>query len=76
MEDLFTTQEERDSEQLERVMLLPLSELRPFKDHPFKIQNDEEMERIVESIRKVGGEHPQGRRSLARSRPSHGGRRL
>lgn len=35
-------------------MLLPLSELRPFKDHPFKIQNDEEMERIVESIRKVG----------------------
>ncbi len=54
MEDLFTTQQERDSEQLERVMLLPLSELRPFKDHPFKIQNDEEMERIVESIRKVG----------------------
>ena len=54
MEDLFTTQQERDSEQLERVTLLPLSELRPFKDHPFKIQNDEEMERIVESIRKVG----------------------
>ena len=54
MDDLFTTQEERDSEQLERVMLLPLSGLRPFKNHPFKIQNDEEMERIVESIRKVG----------------------
>ena len=54
MDDLFTTQEERDSEQLERVMLLPLSGLRPFKDHPFKIHNDEEMERIVESIRKVG----------------------
>ena len=54
MEDLFTTQEERDNEQLERVMLLPLSELRPFKNHPFKIQNDEEMERIVESVRKVG----------------------
>lgn len=54
MDDLFTTQEERDRKQLERVMLLPLSELRPFKDHPFKIQNDEEMERIVESIRKVG----------------------
>lgn len=54
LDDLFTTQEERDSEQLERVMLLPLSELRLFKNHPFKIQNDEEMERIVESIRKVG----------------------
>jgi ParB family chromosome partitioning protein len=54
LDDLFTTQEERDNEHLERVMLIPLSELRPFKDHPFKIQNDEEMERIVESIRKVG----------------------
>ena len=54
LDDLFTTQEERDRKQLERVMLLPLSELRPFKNHPFKIQNDEEMERIVESIRKVG----------------------
>ena len=39
---------------MEKVMLLPLSVLRPFKDHPFKIQNDEEMERIMESIRKVG----------------------
>ena len=39
---------------MEKVVLLPLSELRPFKNHPFKIQNDEEMERIVESIRKVG----------------------
>ena len=54
LDDLFTTQEERDRKQLERVMLLPLSGLRPFKNHPFKIQNDEEMERIVESIRKVG----------------------
>jgi len=39
---------------MEKVMLISLSVLRPFKDHPFKIQNDEEMERIVESIRKVG----------------------
>ncbi len=54
LDDLFTTQEERDRKQLEQVMLLPLSGLRPFKNHPFKIQNDEEMERIVESIRKVG----------------------
>jgi ParB family chromosome partitioning protein len=54
LDDLFTTQQERDEAGMEKVMLLPLSELRPFKDHPFKIQNDEEMERIVESIRKVG----------------------
>ena len=54
LDDLFTTQQERDEAGMEKVMLLPLSVLRPFKDHPFKIQNDEEMERIVESIRKVG----------------------
>ena len=54
LDDLFTTQQERDEAGMEKVMLLPLSELRPFKNHPFKIQNDEEMERIVESICKVG----------------------
>ena len=54
LDDLFTTQQERDEAGMEKVVLLPLSELRPFKNHPFKIQNDEEMERIVESIRKVG----------------------
>ena len=65
MEDLFTTQQERDEAGLEKVMLLPLSELRPFKEHPFKIQNDEEMERIVESIRKVGVLSPGLARSTA-----------
>ena len=54
VDELFTTQQERDEAQLEKVQRIPLSELRPFKDHPFKVQNNEEMERIVESIRKVG----------------------
>lgn len=58
MDDLFTTQEQRDDLKLERVRMIELSELHPFKDHPFKIQNNEEMERMVESIRKVGAITP------------------
>ena len=54
VDELFTTQQERDEAQLEKVQRIPLAELRPFNDHPFKVQNNEEMERIVESIRKVG----------------------
>ena len=54
VDGLFTTQQERDEAQLEKVQRIPLAELRPFKDHPFKVQNNEEMERIMESIRKVG----------------------
>ena len=54
VDELFTTQQERDEAQLEKVQRIPLTELRPFKDHPFKVQNNEEMERITESIRKVG----------------------
>ena len=54
VDELFTTQQERDEAQLEKVQRIPLAELRPFKHHPFKVQNNEEMERIGESIRKVG----------------------
>lgn len=54
VDELFTTQQERDEAQLEKVQRIPLAELRHFNDHPFKVQNNEEMERIVESIRKVG----------------------
>lgn len=58
LDDLFTTQEMRDDAKLERVQNIPLSELHPFKDHPFKVQNNEEMERMIESIRKVGAITP------------------
>lgn len=54
LEDLFSTQEERDDAKLERVKDIPLYELHPFKDHPFKIQNNEEMKRLMESIKKFG----------------------
>lgn len=54
LEDLFSTQEERDDAKLEQVKDIPLCELHPFKDHPFKIQNNEEMKRLIESIKKFG----------------------
>ena len=47
LDDLFTTQAERDDAKLERVKNIPLDELHPFKNHPFKVQNNEEMERMI-----------------------------
>ena len=64
---IFSTQAERDDARLERVHNIPLEELHPFKDHPFKIQSGEEMDRMVESIRKVGAITP------ALARPLEGG---
>lgn len=68
LEDLFSTQEERDDAKLERVKDIPLCELHPFKDHPFKIQNNEEMKRLIESIKKFGTITP----ALARPLPEGG----
>lgn len=65
---IFSTQAERDDARLERVHNIPLEELHPFKDHPFKIQSGEEMDRMVESIRKVGAITP----ALARPLESGG----
>lgn len=67
LDDLFTTQEQRDDAKLERVQNIPLCELHPFKDHPFKVQNDEEMKRMIDSIKKVGAITP------AVARPINGG---
>lgn len=68
LDDLFTTQAERDDAKLERVKNIPLDKLHPFKNHPFKILNNEEMERMIESIRKVGTITP----ALARPLPDSG----
>lgn len=65
LDDLFTTQAERDDAKLERVKNIPLDKLHPFKNHPFKILNNEEMERMIESTRKVGTITP----ALARPLP-------
>lgn len=65
LDDLFTTQAERDDAKFERVKSIPLDKLHPFKNHPFKILNNEEMERMIESIRKVGTITPALARPLA-----------
>ena len=68
LDELFSSQEERDDAKLERVKEIPLTELHPFKDHPFKIQNNEEMKRLIESIQKFGTLTP----ALARPMPEGG----
>ena len=68
LDELFSSQEERDGAKLERVKDIPLYELHPFKDHPFKIQNNEEMKCLMESIKKFGTITP----ALARPLPEGG----
>ena len=68
LDELFSSQAERDDAKLERVKEIPLTELHPFKDHPFKIQNDDEMKRLMESIQKFGTLTP----ALARPLPEGG----
>jgi ParB family chromosome partitioning protein len=66
VDDLFSTQEERDT--TEHVQEILLSELHPFKDHPFKVLDDEAMQKTVESIREYGVLTP----AIARPRPEGG----
>ena len=53
-DELFMSTEERLDEKKPKVDELPLDKLKPFKDHPFKVMEDEEMERLKESIRVSG----------------------
>ncbi len=53
-DDIFETDESRADAQLERVQKIPISELVPFKDHPFKVMDDEAMLRTTESIAQYG----------------------
>lgn len=54
VDDLFSTDESRADAQRERVVELPLAELHPFRNHPFKVLNDEKMEDTAQSIREHG----------------------
>ena len=54
VDDLFSTDESRADAQRERVVELPLAELHPFKDHPFKVVDDEKMQDTAQSIRENG----------------------
>ncbi len=54
LDELFSSQEERDDAKLKRIYELPLSEIDPFPDHPFHVRDDEDMMNLVESV-KVNG---------------------
>ena len=54
LDDLFSTEENRQEEQQEQVQQIPIGELFPFKNHPFKVLDDEAMTRTVESIAQYG----------------------
>lgn len=54
VDDLFTTEEQREDKKREKVRNIPLNELHPFRDHPFKVVDDEKMGETVESIREYG----------------------
>lgn len=49
-DDIFSTEESRQEEQREQVQQIPIEELFPFKEHPFKVLDDEAMQRTVESV--------------------------
>ena len=54
VDDLFSTEESRLEERLEKIQEIPLSELHPFKNHPFKVKDDEAMLETADSIRQYG----------------------
>ena len=66
-DDLFATDESRADADREKVIEIPLSELFPFKDHPFKVRDDDKMADTAESIREYGVLVP------ALARPREGG---
>ena len=51
LDDLFSTQEQRDEEKLSKIRDIPLTEIDDFPDHPFKVRDDEDMAQLVESIK-------------------------
>ena len=54
VDDLFSTEEGRQDAKLEKIQEIPLSELHPFKDHPFKVKDDDAMIETADSIKKYG----------------------
>ena len=67
-DDIFSTEESRQEQQREQVQQIPIGELFPFKNHPFKVVDDESMQRTVESVEQYGVLSP----LIARPRPEGG----
>ena len=67
-DDIFSTEESRQEQQREQVQQIPIGALFPFKNHPFKVLDDESMQRTVESVEQYGVLSP----LIARPRPEGG----
>lgn len=67
-DDIFSTEQSRAEDKMEKVREIPLSELHPFKNHPFKVLDDEAMQKTVESIAQFGVLTP----AIARPSPEGG----
>ena len=67
-DDIFSTEESRQAQQREQVQQIPIAELHPFTNHPFKVLDDESMQRTVESVEQYGVLSP----LIARPRPEGG----
>ena len=67
-DDIFSTEESRQEQQREQVQQIPIGELFPFKNHPFKVLDDESMQLTVESVEQYGVLSP----LIARPRPEGG----
>ena len=67
-DEIFTTEEGRTESQQEHVQMIPLSELHPFEGHPFRVVDDEEMQKTVESVKQYGVMTP----AIARPDPDGG----
>ena len=67
-DDIFSTEENRQEEQREQIQQIPIGELFPFKNHPFKVLDDESMQRTVKSVEQYGVLSP----LIARPRPEGG----
>ena len=67
-DEIFTTEEGRSESQQEHVQMIPLSELHPFEGHPFRVVDDEEMQKTVESVKQYGVLTP----AIARPDPDGG----
>ena len=68
LDDIFSTEESRQEEQREQVQQIPIGELFPFKNHPFKVLDDDSMSDTVESVKQYGVLAP----LIARPRPEGG----
>lgn len=54
LEDLFTSQEQRDERKLEKIQNIPITQIKEFKNHPFKVREDEDMMKLIDSVKENG----------------------